>query len=186
MASEWPDGWITALLKDADIPVTAFAIKVTSAWMMSTPMLAYTNNPLGMPAIKGVTAELMRTGYAIFATMPLMRAQFAQFIKSQAGHALHESLAVSESFAAAYRAIHALPWPANKTETDWPSAVLDLTTESTRNRLATTRDAADRKTSGAYGSDVAFGRQDGISARRTAEYVNRLNKVNDAINQGPR
>jgi hypothetical protein len=181
VGSEWPDGWISATLREADIPVTYFARTVLLKWQQSTPMLPYTNNPLGMPAIKGVTGELMQTGYAMFATMKLMRQQFVKFVKSPAGHNLHEALAVSESAAKAYRAIHALKWPALTTETDWPSAVLDMTTESQQARLATVSDPADRKTSGAYGNQVALGTQQGISARRTADNVNRLNRVNDAI-----
>jgi hypothetical protein len=181
VASEWPDGWVSATLREAGIPVTSFAVGIISLWQKSTPMLPYTNNPLGMPAIKGVSGELMKTGYATFSTMLLMRQQLARFLHSPAGHDVHQALAVTEKPAPAYRAIHALPWPAAQSETDWPSLILDLTSESTQARLSTVADPADRRTSGAYGTQIGLGTQQGISDRREAEYVNRLNRVNDAI-----
>jgi hypothetical protein len=181
VGSEWPDGWIPATLREADIPVTDFAYKVLLKWQQSTPMLPYTNNPLGMPAVKGVTGELMQTGYATFATMNLMRQRLAMLLKSPAGHNLHEALAISESYAKAWRAIRALKWPAYITETDWPREVLLVVSDKARQRLETSGHEGNVTTSGTYGNQVALGTQQGISARRTAENVNRLNRVNDAI-----
>jgi hypothetical protein len=165
VGSEWPDGWVTATLIDAGLPVSDFTRSVISAWAASTPILPYTNNPLGMPNVPGTTGQLMTTGYAMFVTMPVFRAAFSQWVNSPAGRQVREALALSEKYAPAWRAIHALPWPASKTETDWPSAVLDLTSESVRKRLATLADPSQRKTSGAYGVQTALGTQQGASER---------------------
>src|SRR5487761_647101 len=169
MSSEWPDGWIPATLKDAGLPVTDFTRKVLLAWNASTPILPYTNNPLGMPAVKGKTLELMQTGYAMFVTMPQFRTQFAAFCNGTQGSALYDALALSEAYSQAWRAIHQLPWPANQTETDWPSAVLDLTSESYRNQAASVASPADRKTSGTLGPQTALGTGAGTSSRTSAD-----------------
>jgi len=185
MGSEWPDGWITATLKEADLPVTDFTRKVMQTWQQSTPMLPYTNNPIGMPAVKGQTGELMRTGYAMFATMPMFREAFARFVMSSAGRALRDAMGLSEKYPAAWRAIHVLPWPANKTETDWPSALLDLTSESYRNKAQTASDTADRKTSGAIGNQTGFGTLTGSSGRAAATAVTAIQQATDAVRNMP-
>lgn len=181
MTSNWPDGWITATLKDAGLPVNDFTMSVLSAWNRSTPILPYTNNPLGMPAVKGKTLELMQTGYAMFATMGLFRVQFASFLNGTQGSTLHDALALSESSPKAYRAIHSLPWPANSSETDWPSVLLDMTSQSYRDKVATVSDPADRKTSGTYGSQTAFGSIAGASARGAAQTVTAIQQATKAV-----
>lgn len=155
MDSNWPDGWATATLKAAEIPVTDFALSVLKAWNASTPLLAYTNNPLGMPSIKGVRAQLLNTGYALFPQMSDFRTAFVAFLKTPPGQKVRHALAIDEKYPVAYRAIHALPWSANNTETDWPSAVLDLTSQSYRTKAASVAVPADRKTSGAPGAAIA-------------------------------
>lgn len=146
-----PDGWRSQTLTRADIPVNDFTLRVLSAWQQSTPLQPYTNNPLGMPYITGKSARLLTTDYAIFATMADFRTAFAAFIASPAGRNLREALSLDTKPAPVWRAIHALAWPASATETDWPSAVLDLATESTRMRLSTVQDASQRTTSGTVG-----------------------------------
>lgn len=185
VSSSWPDGWATATLKDAGLPVTDFTIKAVSAWNQSTPILPYTNNPLGMPAIKGKTLELMSTGYAMFVTMGDFRTAFAAFVNSYAGHAVHDALALDEKYSQVYRAVHALKWPPNSTETDWPSAVLDLTSESYRAKAASVSSPADRKTSGAIGTQTAFGDGSANSSRNAAQTASAIQRATDAIRQIP-
>lgn len=185
MSSSWPDGWSTAALKSANLPVTDFTLKVMSAWNQSTPILPYTNNPLGMPAVKGKTLELMRTGYAMFVTTEHFRAAFSSFINSSAGQPVHDAMALGEKYPEIWRAIHALPWPAAKTETDWPSALLDLVSESYRAKLASVASPADRKTSGVLGTQTAF---DGLStsaSRVTVSAVTTIQQATDAIRGMP-
>lgn len=181
MTSGWPDGWTTATLKGADLPVSDFTRKALQAWSDSTPILPYTNNPLGMPAVKGKTLELMRTGYAMFVTMGDMRAAFATFVASPAGQALHDALALDEKFSQVWRAVNSLPWPANATETDWPSGVLDLTAESYRDSVASVASPEDRKTSGVLGTQTAFGAGTAMSSRNAASAVIAIQQATNAV-----
>lgn len=182
MVSNWPDGWRTATLNDAGMPVNDFTLKALQAWSDSTPILPYTNNPLGMPFVKGKTAQLMLTGYAMFTTMGDMRQAFAAFVASSAGAPLHDALALGESYPALYRAVHALPWPANSTETDWPSAILDLTSEAYRESVQSVTSPADRKTSGVIGNQTGFGQVTNASTRNASSVINSLNQAASAFN----
>lgn len=184
MGSNWPDGWIPATLKNADLPVTDFTRRALSAWNMSTPTLPYTNNPLGMPNVPGKTSQLLRTGYAMFVTMPAFRQAFAEYLASSSGQAIYDALALDEKYSQVWRAVHSLQWPANTTETDWPSAVLDLTSESYRDSVASVTSPADRKTSGAYGTQNGFGDVSGAVARNAASTTARLQQAGKAITTG--
>jgi hypothetical protein len=181
VSSNWPDGWITALLKDAGLPVTDFNKRVLLAWNATTPTLPYTNNPLGMPAVKGQTSELMRTGYAMFSSMPLFRQSFTLFLASSSGREVRESLSLSESYPQAYRAAHSLAWPANKTETNWPSGILDLTSESYLRSVMGDASSADRKTSGEVGAQPITGNITGASGRNAAQVANAIQQAGNAF-----
>lgn len=183
-ASDFPDGWITATLKACGLPVTDFTMKAMSAWADSTPMLAYTNNPIGMPAVKGKTLELMRTGYAMYPTMADFRTALAAFLVTVSGKDVRESFALDEKYSKVYRAVHALKWPANATETDWPSSVLDLTSESYRTKAATVASPADRKTSGAFGAQAPFGTGAAISSRNAARVASFIQDATTAVQRG--
>lgn len=185
MASDWPDGWVTAALKDAGLPVTDFTTKIMYAWNRSTPILPYTNNPLGMPAVKGKTLELMKTGYAMFVTMGHFRSAFAGFINSHAGQDVRDAFHLSDKFSEAYRAIHSLKWPANTTETDWPSAVLDLTSEAYRNKAASVASASDRKTSGFLGTQTGMGDLAGGVGRSAAAAITSIQQATNAVQRLP-
>jgi hypothetical protein len=186
MVSNWPDGWRTAVLNDAGLPVSDFTLKTLQAWSDSTPILPYTNNPLGMPYVKGRTSQLMRTGYAMFPQMSDMRLAFTAFVNSPAGSDVHDALALGEKYSDAWRAIHALPWPASTTETDWPSAILDLTSESYREGAQSVSSPADRKTSGTIGDQTAFGQVTGGSTRNASAVVTSLQQATSAFNQNMR
>lgn len=186
MSSEWPDGWITATLKDAGLPVSDFTKRALTAWQKSTPMLPYTNNPLGFAAVKGVTLELMRTGYAMYPTMGDFRKAFTKLISSQTGQQLHQALALDEKYSQVWRAISALSLPAAQTETDYPSAVLDLTSESYRQQASSVSDPSERTTSGTLGTQTAFGAGTGYSSRRAASVASAISDATKAFQQNMR
>lgn len=150
----WYDGWREALIQELNLDQTDFLMRVLDAWQRSTPLQPYTNNPLGMPYVPGKTAQLLDSGYALFATPLLFRKAFAAFMRQGTSEDLYRALANDGDYAEAYRAIHALDWPATRTETDYPSLVLDMVSEPVRERLMTS-DAADRKTSGIVGASGA-------------------------------
>lgn len=145
--TDWPTGWREATLRQAKLSASPFALKVLSAWNKSTPVTPQYNNPLGMPHKGHAAAPYLNTPYAAFPTMAAFRQAFALFLASNKGTELRHTLDLGESMPAAWRAIHALPWPAKFTETDWPSALLDILEEDYKKKLGT-RAKGRRKTSG--------------------------------------
>lgn len=152
----WSDGWREALIEEMGVDRSDFLMSVLQAWQESTPLQPYTNNPLGMPYDKGNVPRLLSTNYGLFRDLAQFRSAFVSFIQGQYGSSLRSALLGGEALGPAYRAIHGLGWPGNLTESDYPSAVLDLTTATVRSRLQTT-DPADRKTAGTIGYTSAQG-----------------------------
>ena len=185
MSSEWPDGWMTAALTEAGLPVTDFTLSALGAWQRSTPILPYTNNPIGMPFVKGKNTQLMQTGYGMFVTMGAFRDAFSAFIASASGQGVHDAFALSEQYPQVWRAVSALKWPASRTETDYPSAVLDLTSQSYRDKVASVQSPADRKTSGTIGSQTALGSGAAYSSRVAAETANTVQQAISYMRQIP-
>lgn len=134
-------------MRAAGIPVSQFALDVLSAWQKSTPVVPATYNPLGMPARGTSNVQYLGTAYALFSGIGAFTKAMATFLASNKGADVRHALELSESLSDAYRAIHALGWPATKTETDYPSALLDMVEAQYRAKLAT-RTAANRKTTG--------------------------------------
>lgn len=151
---KWPDGWREALIADMGVDRSDFLMTTLQAWQESTPLQPYTNNPLGMPFVKGSVPQLLSTNYGLFRDMAQFRAAFVQFIMSGTGYNVRSALLGGESLGPLYRAIHALGWPGNATETDYPSQLLDLMTASVRAKLQTAS-PADRKTAGTIGYTAA-------------------------------
>lgn len=143
----WASGWREATLRASGVTVSQFALDVLSAWQKSTPVVPATNNPLGMPAKGTSNVPYLRTLYALFPGMGSFTAAMAAFLSTSKGAELRHALEAAESLSDAYRAIHALGWPANKTETDYPVVLLDMLEANYRAKLAT-RTAAKRQTSG--------------------------------------
>lgn len=143
----WASGWQEATLRASGIPVSQFALDVLSAWRKSTPVIPPTNNPLGMPARGNNAAPYLNTLYAAFPSITAFATAFKRFTASSKGAELLHVLVMGESLTDAYRAIHALGWPANRTETDYPSALLDMVEAKYRSKLQT-RDVKSRKTTG--------------------------------------
>lgn len=144
----WVSGWREATLRAAGIPVSQFALDVLTAWNRSTPVVPATYNPLGMPAKGTSNVSYLTTPYALFSGIGAFTTAMSKFLSTSKGAELAHALNAAESLSDAYRAIHALGWPATKTETDYPSALLDMLEEQYRAKMAT-RTPANRKTSGA-------------------------------------
>lgn len=153
---DWQAGWREALISDLGVDRSDFLMSVFQAWQESTPLQPFTNNPLGMPFVRGSVPELLNSGYGLFSDMAQFRQSFAGYVHGPYGAGLKSALLTGESLGKAYRAIRALDWPGNRTETDYPSAVLDLMTANVRARLQTAQ-PADRKTAGTIGYTSAQG-----------------------------
>lgn len=134
-------------MRAAALPVSQFALDVLSAWNKSTPVVPATYNPLGMPAKGTSNVPYLGTQYALFSGIGAFTTAMSKFLASSKGAELRHTLDAAESLSDAYRAIHALGWPANKTETDYPSALLDMLEAQYRAKLAT-RTTEKRKTTG--------------------------------------
>lgn len=143
----WPNTWANQALTQAGVPITIGSHNVMLAWKRSTPLQPYTNNPIGMPAGSSGAPMLLRTGYALFPSMAAFYAAFASFMTSYQGKRLGLDMIDGEPYPASWRDISNLGWPGSKTETDYPSALLDLTTEAYRASVGAVP-KADRKTSG--------------------------------------
>jgi hypothetical protein len=152
--SSWPPIWRTRTLESADIPVTPNTLRVILAWHKSTPLPPLSNNPLGMPAGSSGAPSYLGTAYAIFPSMGMFYTAFTTWSKSYAGKQLVQAITTEAPFAATWRVVSGLGWPGSSTETDYPSALLDLTEQSYRNSVKATP-LADRKTSGQVGKDPA-------------------------------
>lgn len=152
MAS-WPSDWITRALAAAKIEPGGQAVSILRAWKNSTPLPPLSNNPLGFPAGAAGAPSYLGTPYAIFPSMAAFYAAFAALVGSPPGRHVAAALALDGTYAAAWRAISDLPWPARDTETDWPAGVLELTAASYQAHAATAAPAA-RKTSGIVGAEV--------------------------------
>lgn len=151
---KWPDGWREAVIADMGAEQSDFLMKVLQAWQESTPIEPYTNNPLGMPFVRGQYPQLLNSGYAMFPTMPEFRRRFVAFLGTDAGYPVAIALLTAEDLGPVWRAVNGLGWPGNTTETDYPARILDLMTEKVRNKLQTTS-PADRKSAGTIGYSAA-------------------------------
>lgn len=145
--TDWPTGWREATLSQAGIVASPFALNILSAWNRSTPVTPHYNNPLGMPHKGFSAAPYLNTPYALFLSMPDFRAQFARFLSSNKGREVFHILNTGERYSDAWRAIHALSWPARATETDWPIVILDMVEDAYRQKLESRRRGS-RKTAG--------------------------------------
>lgn len=123
--TQWPTGWREHALRHAGIPITDFAMEVLHLWEQATPTDRFTNNPLGMPARQYGVPRALNTEYAAFPTMQRFYDAFSKAATGGRGSPLLTAIAVHGKHSSVWREIHALGWPANKTETDYPSTVLD-------------------------------------------------------------
>jgi hypothetical protein len=177
---QYPPNWITAALAAADLSITPGSLAIMRAWAKSTPISAYANNPIGMPAGTLGANPYAGTRYAAFTSMAGFYAAFASFMESYQGGRVHNAMLAQYPYGAAWREISNLNWPASQTETDYPSALLDLTTQAYRDSVKATP-VPDRKTSGTVGTPSHVKRQVIEQARMTANAVLALNAADAAL-----
>jgi len=145
--AQWPSSWRESLLRASGIPKTQFALDVLAAWQKSTPLESYSNNPLGMPRSSRSVPSWQDTEYAAYPTMQHFYAAFKRLVSTGQGRAILHVLIAADDHAATWREIHALNWPATKTEQDYPHLVLDMVEQKYRDRL-TSRRTGDSKGTG--------------------------------------
>src|ERR1700749_525480 len=174
--STWPTGWRQHALRHAEVPITQFALDALDLWEKATPTDRDTNNPLGAPA-HGVNAPRALEGvYAQFPNMHAFYNAFKPAVHSGPGKPLLSALAASESHSVAWRAINQLKWPANATETDYPSTVLDKIVAGVPKNWGT-KTPPERRTEGVPGTTSAA---QGNSAIQAAALPHAAHRINDA------
>ena len=132
----WPTGWQQATLRASGIPVTQYALDVLATWQQSTPTEPWTNNPLGMPSSAATAPKAMNTPYAAFVTMQDFRDAFKRFSKTSKGHNVLDVLISGQSYSDAWREIHALNWPGNNTESEYPVKLMDKVSAAYTDKVA--------------------------------------------------
>lgn len=148
--TSWPSTWIVQALEAANVPVGRNTIAIMKAWKDSTPLPVWTNNPVGMPVHSSGAPAYMSTKYAMFTTMGKFYTAFGAFMASDAGKRLAHEMTADTPFPGTWRAISSLRWPGSETETDYPSALLDLTSEAYRESVGASSPGA-RRSSGLVG-----------------------------------
>lgn len=135
----WESGWREYALRHAGLEPTQFAVDVLNDWMESTPTQPWTNNPLGFPQHGYSPTRAMKSPYAAFPTMPHFHDAFKRLLSTKSAHELRLALSGDGAYAEVWRAVNSLKWPANGTETDYPSRVLDRTEASYRETAQSVR-----------------------------------------------
>lgn len=123
---QWPDGWREAALREIGVPVTQHALDVLNAWEQSTPTKPWTNNPLGLRHGRRGSVKVFDTELAAFQSHADFRAELKRVAHSTYGKPLIHALLDEGDLAGAWRVIHDLNLPSNLTETDYPSALMDM------------------------------------------------------------
>lgn len=154
MITRWPSNWKHALLRELDIPVTQYALDVLSSWHKSTPVMPWTNNPLGLGAREHNKPEALGTPYAVFSTMKDFRSTMVRVSASTAGKKLVKALRDADKYSTAWHAIQGLNTPGRHTEEDYPIHVLHLASKAYEEHARKPRKGAP-KTTGVVNPQVA-------------------------------
>lgn len=178
--STWPDAWRETTLEQAGIPVTQFALDMLNLWQKSTPTDRWTNNPLGIPSHGFDVPKAFNTPYGAFPTMPGFRKAFARAVHMGSGKPLFTALSAQDKPSAVWRAIHALNWPGNLTETDYPAKILDMVDTGQAATLTKTA-AADRKSVGTTDAQTDVHAMIRAQGQALHHAVNNIGNAADAI-----
>lgn len=176
----WPSTWIASALDALGVPANHDTIAVMRAWKDSTPISPYSNNPIGMPYATLGAPRFAGTNYAAFRTIDGFYAALVSFGKSAAGKKLIRDMLSESPYAAVWRDISALKWPASDTETDYPAAILDLTTVAYRESVNAVP-AGVRKTSGVVTIPSEARTRVIEQARSVAQTAQAVTDVNQAV-----
>ena len=133
--TKWPTDWRAQALRAAKVPVTQFTRDVLAAWQKSIPLEPWTHNPLGFPAYQSGFSAVHSTSYARYPSMTDFYTAFGRLLTSSKGRELRQALEVDNKLSGAWRAIHALNHPANTTEQDHPSKLLDMVEDDYRAKV---------------------------------------------------
>lgn len=152
--NEWPSNWAGYLAEETGSANTEFTARMFLLWQESTPLEPWTNNPFGMPRTAKGAHQALSTEYGAFMSMADFRASFLGFLASEPGRRLRDALLLQDRLPPVWRAITDLHWPASLTETDYPSAILDATTDDYRAKVKAAQ-VDRRKTAGSIGPDSA-------------------------------
>jgi hypothetical protein len=152
--TSYPSNWVSMALGALQAPVTGATIAVMRAWSKSTPLVSSANNPIGMPAGSSGAPKFLNTGYAIFPSMSSFYVALHAFARTSKGAALTNALSQEIPAPVTWRTIDGMGWPGSATETDYPGAVLDLTSATYRLQVSAAERPA-RKTSGMVGAKAA-------------------------------
>lgn len=145
--SAWPAGWREHALRAAEIPITQFALDVLHLWERATPTDRWTNNPLGIPSHGFSAPRALKSPYAAFPTMQVFYKAFSTASHAGNGKPLFTMLSTQDKHSEAWRVVHSLKWPANDTETDYPSTLLDRLTDDVIAKMKVSK-PSERKTVG--------------------------------------
>lgn len=143
----WPIDWQVRALDALRAPDSESAYAIMTAWCKSTPLPPYSYNPLGMPAGSSGAKAYLATPYAQFGSIGMFYDALKAFASTVTGKSLITAMSAHSPYPGTWRAIASLKWPGSATETDYPSAVLDLTDASYRAYIKATPRPM-RKTSG--------------------------------------
>lgn len=179
---EWPDRWMNTSLERAGIPVTTETLTIMRAWKTSTPLPPYTNNPIGFPAGTLGAKSLLTTRYALFLTMDTFYAALAALVRQHPGRMLVQAMTSDNPYPATWRVIHGFKWPGSDTETDYPSALLDLTTQAYRDSVGASSAGA-RRTSGVIGASTPITSPVIDQARSLADVASTVNGATEQVRE---
>lgn len=126
----WASNWKHRTLESIGVEVNPDTIRLMSAWLKSTPLDPWTNNPLGMPSSAGRVQSVPGTLYAMFPSIVAFYSAIGAFSKTPDGREIVRAIGGIPQYGPIWRAISATNWPAVKTETDWPYHVLELAGQS--------------------------------------------------------
>lgn len=151
--NEWESNWAGFLAQETGSANVDLTARVLLLWQQSTPTQPWTNNPVGMPYTAKGAHRALSTDYGAFMSMAAFRTAFLGFLASQPGRRLRDALLLQDKLPPIWRAISDLHWPASLTETDYPSAILDATTDEYRAKVKAVQ-TDQRKTAGTVGPET--------------------------------
>src|SRR5260221_5952483 len=143
----WRALWQVGALEVLGAPDNQETFNIITAWQKSTPLPPYSHNPLGMPAGSSGAKPFLGTPYAEFGSMAMFYDALKTFAATYTGKSLADAMRSDDSYPATWHAVSMLRWPGTQTETDYPAALLDLTSQSFRQSVGATPRPM-RKTSG--------------------------------------
>jgi hypothetical protein len=121
-----------------------------------------------MPVAGTNAASVLGSQYAAFSGMDVFRYAFEALMSTPHGEALYNALAVTEKPSVAWRSIRSLNWPGNQTETNYPSAVLDLIPGQDR-PIAGEDTSGEQRTSGLIGITASGQQYSKVQATATQD-----------------